>query len=42
MLVGDYGRCDYRGGSYALIFAGEGYWDKRTRLITINGLDSLD
>ena len=42
MLVWTYGKYDYTGGSYALIFAGAGYWDKRTRLITRNGIASLD
>ena len=42
MILGNYGKYDYREGSYALIFAGEGYWDKRTRIITRNGIFSLD
>ena len=42
MIVGDYGKYDYRRESYALIVAGEGYWDKIKRLITRNGIYSLD
>ena len=42
MLVGDYSKYDYRGRFYVLIFAGEGYWDKITRLIPRNGIASLD